>query len=360
MTFGHNSWRCILPNGKNFPTFEVHIFLVGLDGDFEQVQGEILRKDPLPHLEECYALIQRETVRHASMKAESDNLDTLAMDHNRDQQKKGSKKTLTAVVAKIKTKANVTEKASALVAAIDYGDHVTFDSRQVSLLRPSSQKIVSTTNGNTTLVIGEGSLTLTDTLNLDSVLVDPFMKRLPHRHNKATPNSVQKALADPRMHGVRKAMSEGVQVEEVIVWVEAIPDSMVWKETRKSGCQPVDTLIEEDLKLCVEPNQVSTDKGRYQRLLGRLMYLAHTRLDLAYALSVNAPGKGILFTKNVDHQSLEVYTNVDWAGGVDDRRSTSGYFTFVSGNLVTWKSKSKMSSLVQVQKRNLGYDSWTL
>ena len=95
------------------------------------------------------------------------------------------------------------------------------------------------------------------------------------------------------------------------------------------------------------------------------MYLAHIRPDLAYALSVvsqymhnpgeqhmnavmrilrylkNAPGKGILFTKNVDHQSLEVYTNVDWAGGVDDRRSTSGYFTFVGGNLVTWKSKKQ-------------------
>ena len=52
------------------------------------------------------------------------------------------------------------------------------------------------------------------------------------------------------------------------------------------GCQPVDTPIEEGLKLCVESNQVSTDKGRYQRLMGRLMYLAHTRLDLAYALSV--------------------------------------------------------------------------
>lgn len=23
MTFGHNSWRCIFPNGKNFPTFGV-------------------------------------------------------------------------------------------------------------------------------------------------------------------------------------------------------------------------------------------------------------------------------------------------------------------------------------------------
>ena len=135
-----------------------------------------------------------------------------------------------------------------------------------------------------------------------------------------------------------------------------------------SGCQPVNTPIEEGLKLCVEPNQVSTDKGRYQRLVGRLMYLAHTRLDLAYALSVvsqymhnpgeqhmnvamrilrylkNASRKGILFTKNVDHQSIEVYTDVDWAGAVDDRRSTSGYFTFVGGNLVTWKSKKQNRS----------------
>nr|CAN62086.1 hypothetical protein VITISV_035123 [Vitis vinifera] len=137
------------------------------------------------------------------------------------------------------------------------------------------------------------------------------------------------------------------------------------QETGMSGCQPVNTPIEKCLKLCVEPNQVSTDKGRYQRLVGRLMYLAHTRPDLAYALSVvsqymhnlgeqhmnaimrilrylkNAPGKRILFAKNVDHQSIEVYTDADWAGAVDDRRSTSGYFTFVGGNLVTWKSKKQ-------------------
>ncbi|RVX03816.1 Retrovirus-related Pol polyprotein from transposon RE1 [Vitis vinifera] len=252
------------------------------------------------------------------------------------------------------------------------------------------------------------SLSVEGVLNLEP---DPFMKRLPHRHNRAIPNSVQEALADPRwkvamneemkslqknetwelvecppgkkpvgcrwiytvqykqmvvlnnlkqdwMHGVRKAMSESVQIEEVIVWVEAIPKSMVWKqhgkitalivyvddmvdtgndpeerkalqnylsrefemkdlghlkyflgievsrssegiflsqrkyvldllqETGMSGCQPVNTPIDKGLKLCVKPNQVSTDKGRYQRLVGRLMYLAHTRPDLAYALSV--------------------------------------------------------------------------
>ena len=33
----------------------------------------------------------------------------------------------------------------------------------------------------------------------------------------------------------------------------------------------------------------------------------------------NAPGKRILFTKNVDHQSIEVYTDTDWVGAVDDR-----------------------------------------
>ena len=55
----------------------------------------------------------------------------------------------------------------------------------------------------------------------------------------------------------------------------------------------------------------------------------------------NAHGKGILFSKNVNHQSIEVYTGADWASAVDDRQSTSGYFTFVGGNLVTWKSKKQ-------------------
>lgn len=56
---------------------------------------------------------------------------------------------------------------------IDSGvtDYMTFDFRHVSSLTPSTKPSVSTANGTSASVIGEGSVTLTDTLNLDSVLI---------------------------------------------------------------------------------------------------------------------------------------------------------------------------------------------
>ena len=137
------------------------------------------------------------------------------------------------------------------------------------------------------------------------------------------------------------------------------------QETGMSVCQPANTPVEEGLKLCVETNQVPVDNERYQRFFGRLMYLAHTRPDLAYALLIvsqfmhnlgdqhmnavmrilrylkSAPGKGILFTKNVDYQSVDAHSDADWARAKDDRRSTSGYFPFVGGNLIKWRSKKQ-------------------
>jgi hypothetical protein len=35
------------------------------------------------------------------------------------------------------------------------------------------------------------------------------------------------------------------------------------------------------------------------------------------------------------------YTHADWAGSKIDRRSIFGYFTFIGGNLVTWRSKKQ-------------------
>ena len=54
----------------------------------------------------------------------------------------------------------------------------------------------------------------------------------------------------------------------------------------------------------------------------------------------SAPGKGLLFS-NHGLLKVEGYTDADWAGSTDDKRSTVGYFTFVEGNLVTWRSKKQ-------------------
>jgi hypothetical protein len=54
----------------------------------------------------------------------------------------------------------------------------------------------------------------------------------------------------------------------------------------------------------------------------------------------SSPRKRIMFTKN-NHLKIDGYTDADWAGNIWDRKSTSSYFTFVRGNLVTWKSKKQ-------------------
>jgi len=100
------------------------------------------------------------------------------------------------------------------------------------------------------------------------------------------------------------------------------------------------------------------DKGRYQRLVGRLIYLSHIRPDIGFAVSfvsqfmnnptedhmaaVNrmlrylkmTPSRGLLYKKS-DNRNIEIYTDADWAGNIIDRRSTSGYCSYVWGNLVT-------------------------
>ena len=52
----------------------------------------------------------------------------------------------------------------------------------------------------------------------------------------------------------------------------------------------------------------------------------------------SSPGKGLMLSKNV-HLNVAGYIDPDWAGNIMDRKSTAGYFNFVGGSLVTWRSK---------------------
>ncbi|XP_024024098.1 uncharacterized protein LOC112092356 [Morus notabilis] len=55
-------------------------------------------------------------------------------------------------------------------------------------------------------------------------------------------------------------------------------------ETGMLGCKPSDTPVEAGKKIVDDGKLV--DKDRYQRLVGKLIYLSHTRPDIAFAVSV--------------------------------------------------------------------------
>ena len=131
-------------------------------------------------------------------------------------------------------------------------------------------------------------------------------------------------------------------------------------KTSMLGCCPVDTPIEFNCKLGNSYDNVPVEKEQYQRLVGKLIYLSHTRPNISFVMSqfmqapyekhmevVNkilrylkiTPSKGLMFRKT-DRKTIE-YTDSDWTKSVVDRKSTSSYCTFVWGNLVTRRSKKQ-------------------
>ena len=60
--------------------------------------------------------------------------------------------------------------------------------------------------------------------------------------------------------------------------------------------------------------------------------------------------------KKGNNLDVKGYIDADWAGSIKDRRSTAGYFTFVGGNLVTWRSKKQALLLYLVL--NLSSEEW--
>jgi hypothetical protein len=117
------------------------------------------------------------------------------------------------------------------------------------------------------------------------------------------------------------------------------------QKTCMSGCKPTDTPMDPNVKLW-EKGDTPIDTGRYQKLVGKLIYLAHTRPDIVFSVSVvcqfmyapyehlevvhkilrylkATPGKGLFFKKTNDKDVT--------IGSITDKKSISGYCTYVWG-----------------------------
>ncbi|XP_028076870.1 uncharacterized protein LOC114278910 [Camellia sinensis] len=117
-----------------------------------------------------------------------------------------------------------------------------------------------------------------------------------------------------------------------------------------------DTPIELNVKLNTTDGIPLDDPTLYRELVGCLVYLTVTRPDLAYAVHVinqfvSAPRsthwaallrilrylrstifQGLLFS-STSFLDLVAYADADWAGDVNDRKSTSGFWLGISGTL---------------------------
>jgi hypothetical protein len=129
-----------------------------------------------------------------------------------------------------------------------------------------------------------------------------------------------------------------------------------------SDCKPCSTPVDTQGKLSEAEGPPVADPTAYRSLAGALQYLTFTRPDITYAvqqvcLHMHDPREphlmalkrllrylrgtldyGLLLHR-ASSTDLVVYTDADWAGCPDTRRSTSGYAVFLGGNLVSWSSK---------------------
>ena len=58
------------------------------------------------------------------------------------------------------------------------------------------------------------------------------------------------------------------------------------KETGMLGCKPAETPLDPTSKIGLEEESPLTDKGRLQRLVGKLIYLAHTKPNIRFAVGL--------------------------------------------------------------------------
>ncbi|CAL2226145.1 unnamed protein product [Prunus armeniaca] len=117
----------------------------------------------------------------------------------------------------------------------------------------------------------------------------------------------------------------------------------VLKRFNMDQCNPVVP----GFKLMKDEDGVRIDSTLYEQMVGSLMYLTATHLDLMFIATKRVLRylKGTLsfgvFYKKGGKGELVGYTDSDYAGDQDDRRSTSGYMFMMGSGVISWSSRKQ-------------------
>nr|GFA15802.1 retrovirus-related Pol polyprotein from transposon TNT 1-94 [Tanacetum cinerariifolium] len=110
------------------------------------------------------------------------------------------------------------------------------------------------------------------------------------------------------------------------------------------SCDPVGTPMEIKDKLDLDQNGTLVDATKYHSMIGALMYLTSSRLDLVHATCLCARYQAKPTEKHLKEDSgfeLTRFYDADYAGCKDTFKSTSGGAQFLGEKLVSWSSKKQ-------------------
>ncbi|XP_047308717.1 secreted RxLR effector protein 161-like [Impatiens glandulifera] len=124
-------------------------------------------------------------------------------------------------------------------------------------------------------------------------------------------------------------------------------------------CNPVSTPIEPDTKLSKFDGGERVDARRYQSLVGSLRYLTSTRPDLMLSVGITSR---FMEDPSYTHYNYRLvgYSDSDWCGDVNDRKSTSGYVFLLGNTAFTWLSKKQPIITLSTCEAEYAVTSWSV
>ena len=138
----------------------------------------------------------------------------------------------------------------------------------------------------------------------------------------------------------------------------------ILKKNKMEDCNPVATPMELGAKLSKFDEGDRVDANKYRSLVGSLRYLTCTRPDIAYSVGIvsrfmeepkyshlkaikrilryirGTVSLGLFYSETHEYK-LVGYSDSDWCGDIDDRKSTSGYVFYMGDTAFTWVSKKQ-------------------